>query len=219
MQTDILTLNNIKTMKYSLILLLAGAFLITGCKPSQKVSRIDPGTTTDLSGKWNDTDARLVAEEMIDGNDGVMSHPWIIQFNRNNQKPPVVIVGRVRNESMEHIDTEVFTKELERAFVNSGEITVVAGPEERNQIREERLDQQQNASIETTSKMARELGADFMMIGNISSIVDEAIDSKTLAVFYTVNLEFVNVETNQKVWIGNKKIKKLIERRNYRGQP
>jgi len=120
---------------------------------------------------------------------------------------------------MEHIDTEVFTKELERAFVNSGEITVVAGPEERNQIREERLDQQQNASIETTSKMARELGADFMMIGNISSIVDEAIDSKTLAVFYTVNLEFVNVETNQKVWIGNKKIKKLIERRNYRGQP
>ncbi len=219
MQTDILTLNNIKTMKYSLILLLAGAFLITGCKPSQKVSRIDPGTTTDLSGKWNDTDARLVAEEMIDGNDGVMSHPWIIQFNRNNQKPPVVIVGRVRNESMEHIDTEVFTKELERAFVNSGEITVVAGPEERNQIREERLDQQQNASIETTSKMARELGADFMMIGNISSIVDEAIDSKTLAVFYTVNLEFVNVETNQKVWIGNKKIKKLIERRNYRGLP
>ncbi|MEP1304267.1 MAG: penicillin-binding protein activator LpoB [Balneola sp.] len=203
-------------MKYSLLLTLLVSFLLVGCKPSQKVSRIDPGTTTDLSGKWNDTDARLVAEEMIDD---AMSKPWLNQFNRNNQKPPVVIVGRVRNESMEHIDTEVFTKELERSFVNSGEISVVASSQERQEIRDERLDQQTNASYETTKKMAQELGADFMMIGNINSIVDETIDNKTLAVFYTINLEFVNVETNQKVWIGNKKIKKLIERRNYRGTP
>ncbi|MEP1150236.1 MAG: penicillin-binding protein activator LpoB [Balneola sp.] len=201
-------------MKYSLLTGLLLAFLVIGCKPSQKVTRINPGTTTDLSGKWNDTDARLVAEEMIAD---ALSKPWLNQFNRNNQKPPVVIVGRIRNESMEHIETEVFTKELERSFVNSGEISVVASAEERGQIRDERLDQQTNASYETTKKMAMELGADFMMIGNINSIVDEAIDSKTLAVFYTINLEFINVETNQKVWIGNKKIKKLIERRNYRG--
>ena len=203
-------------MKYSILTGLLLAFLLAGCKPSQKVTRIDPGTTTDLSGKWNDTDARLVAEEMIDD---ALSKPWLNQFNRNNQKPPVVIVGRVRNESMEHIDTEVFTKELERSFVNSGEISVVANSEERGDVRDERLDQQANASYETTKKMGQELGADFMLIGNINSIVDEAIDSKTLAVFYTVNLEFVNIQTNQKVWIGNKKIKKFIERRNYRGTP
>ena len=203
-------------MKYSLLTGLLLAFLLVGCRPSQKITRIDPGTTTDLSGKWNDTDARLVAEEMIED---ALSKPWLNQFNRKNQKPPVVIVGRVRNESMEHIETEVFTKELERAFVNSGEISIVASSDERREIREERLDQQANASYETTKKMAQELGADFMMIGNINSIVDEAVDSRTLAVFYTINLEFVNVETNQKVWIGNKKIKKFIERRNYRGTP
>jgi hypothetical protein len=203
-------------MKYSLLTGLLLAFVLVGCRPSQKITRINPNTTTDLSGKWNDTDARLVAEEMITD---ALSKPWLNQFNRNNQKPPVVIVGRVRNESMEHIETEVFTKELERSFVNSGEISVVASSEERREIREERLDQQANASYETTKKMAQELGADFMMIGNINSIVDEAVDSRTLAVFYTVNLEFVNVETNQKVWIGNKKIKKFIERRNYRGYP
>ncbi|XWN38037.1 MAG: penicillin-binding protein activator LpoB [Balneola sp.] len=203
-------------MKYSLITGLLLTFILVGCGPSQKVTRINPNTTTDLSGKWNDTDARLVAEEMIAD---ALSKPWLNQFNRNNQKPPVVIVGRVRNESMEHIETEVFTKELERSFVNSGEISVVASSEERQDVRDERLDQQGNASYETTKKMGQELGADFMLIGNINSIVDEAIDSKTLAVFYTVNLEFVNIETNQKVWIGNKKIKKFIERRNYRGTP
>ena len=141
-------------MKYSLLTGLLFAFLLVGCRPSQKITRIDAGTTTDLSGKWNDTDARLVAEEMIED---ALSKPWLNQFNRKNQKPPVVIVGRVRNESMEHIETEVFTKELERAFVNSGEISVVASSDERREIREERLDQQAKASYETTKKWLRNL--------------------------------------------------------------
>ena len=201
-------------MKYSYLSIFMLALFITACSPSNKVTRIDPNTTTDLSGKWNDTDARLVSEEMITD---ALTKPWLNQFSRNSGKPPVVIVGRVRNESMEHIDTEIITKELERAFVNSGSVTMVASAQERGEIREEREQQQEFASFETTKKMAQELGADFMMIGNISSIVDETVNNKTLAVFYTVNLEMINVETNQKVWIGNKKIKKLIERRNYRG--
>ena len=200
-------------MKKLSIIIFAFA-LIAGCRPSQDISRVDPGTQTDLSGQWNDTDARLVAEEMISD---AVTKPWLSQWNRSHGKPPVMIVGNVRNETMEHIDTEVFTKEMERAFVNTGEVSVVASSEERQQIRDERRDQQNYASYETTKEMAKELGADFMMIGNINSIVDEAVDDRTVAVFYTVNLEMVNVETNQKVWIGNKKIKKIIERKNYRG--
>ena len=201
-------------MNKLLLTLLILSMAVVSCRPSQNVSRVDAGTQTDLSGKWNDTDARLVAEEMIAD---VISKPWLRNHQRNSDNSPTVIVGTVRNESMEHIDTEVFTKELERFFVNSGEISVVASRDERAEIRDERLDQQRWASVESTAELARELGADYMMIGNINSIVDEAIDRRTLAVFYTVNLELVNVETNQKVWIGNKKIKKLIERRNYRG--
>lgn len=198
----------------NLLLLSLSILLAVACTPSQKITRVDPGTQTDLSGGWNDTDARLVAEEMISD---VVSKPWLDQFNRSEGKPPVLIVGRVRNETMEHIDTEVFTKEMERVFVNTGKVTMVADSREREQIRDERADQQQYASYETTKKMAMELGADFMLIGNINSIVEEAVSGKEAAVFYTVNLELVNVETNQKVWIGNKKIKKIIERRNFRG--
>lgn len=196
------------------ILFLVCTFAFIGCGPSQKVNRIDANQQTDLSGKWNDTDARLVAQEMIPD---ALTKPWLNTFKNNHSKSPVVIVGRVRNESMEHIDTEVFTKEMERAFVNSGEISLVASQDERIDLRDERMDQQRWSSVETTKELAMEMGADYMLIGNINSIVDEAVDRRTLAVFYTVNLELINVETNQKVWIGNKKIKKLIERRNYRG--
>lgn len=189
-------------------------FLFTGCRPTNEISRINPGETTDLSGRWNDTDARMVSEEMISD---ALTKPWLNQHSRQYQQPPVIIVGNVRNESMEHIDTEVITKEMERAFVNSGSVNVVASSDERQDIRQERLEQQEFASLETMKEMAKEMGADFMLIGNISSIVDETPDRRTLAVFYTVNMELVNVETNQKVWIGNKKIKKIVERRNYRG--
>lgn len=206
-----------RTLTFSSVTRIAGLlFLVSlfACRPVNKVARIDPGTQTDLSGRWNDTDARMVAEEMITD---ALTKPWLNQFSRANEQPPILIVGNVRNESMEHIDTEVFTKEMERAFVNSGSVTLVAGPEEREQIRNERVDQQVNASYETTKRMAQEMGADYMMIGNINSVYDEAADRRTVAVFYTINLELVDVESNQKVWIGNKKIKKLIERRNFRG--
>ena len=201
-------------MKQLVIITLFFSLAAAACGPSQQVSRVAADTTSDLSGKWNDTDARLVAEEMISD---ASSRPWLSQFHNENSEPPVVIVGRVRNETMEHIDTEVITKEMERAFVNTGRVEVVANSQEREQIREERLDQQSYSTYESTSALAQELGADFMLIGNISSIVDESVSGKEAAIFYTVNLELVDVESNRKVWIGNKKIKKLIDRRNFRG--
>lgn len=201
-------------MKHLLLPLLLFSFVLSGCGPSQQVSRVAADTQTDLSGRWNDTDARLVAEEMISD---AVSQPWLANFRQDHNEPPVTIVGRVRNETMEHIDTEVITKEMERAFVNSGKVQVVASQDERKQIREERQDQQSYASYESTAAMAQEVGADFMLIGNISSILDESLSGKEAAIFYTVNLELIDVETNRKVWIGNKKIKKLIERRKLKG--
>lgn len=201
-------------MKYLLLPFIALTLILTSCGPSKQVSRIAADTTTDLSGRWNDTDARLVSEEMISD---AVSKPWLAQFTEKNGEPPVTIVGRVRNETMEHIDTEVITKEMERAFINTGLVQVVANSSEREQLRDERQDQQSYTAYESTSAMAQELGADFMMIGNISSILDESASGKEAAIFYTINLELVEVATNRKVWIGNKKIKKFIERNKLRG--
>ena len=196
-----------KSNTYLFLGLLMSLFL--ACR-TQKVTRVAPDTTTDLSGFWNETDARLVSEKMIDD---VLSSYWLRNFrDRHDHKNPVVIVGNIRNDSMEHIDTEVFSKELERALINSGEVRFVANPNEREAIRAEREDQQTYSSFETAKKMARELGADYMLIGNINSIQDQSITGRTITMFYTTNLELINIETNEKEWIGNKKIKKVIQR-------
>lgn len=185
------------------IALLASVF--AGCGSSKTVQRLDTNTVTDLSGEWNDTDSRLVAEEMIKD---VLSRPWLGEFKGAKGKNPNVIVGTIKNRTSEHIATLTFVKDLEKELINSGRVNFVANKEERSEVREERADQQENASAETMKKFQQETGADFMLRGDISSIIDQ--DGGNKVKFYQVNLELVNIETNQKVWIGDKKIKKFV---------
>lgn len=184
--------------------LLIIATLLGSCS-RRSVTRVSPDQQIDLSGRWNDTDSKLVAEEMI--ND-VLSRPWHDQFTNAFQKKPVVIVGVIANKTSEYIESETFIKDVEREFINSGRVRVVQNAEFREKIREERADQNEFASPETQSRWGRELGADFMMFGVITSITDSYKNEKVIN--YKVNLELANLETNEKVWIGDKEIKKYI---------
>jgi uncharacterized protein (TIGR02722 family) len=185
---------------------LAAILIFSNCGPSRKVERMDPNTATDISGRWNDTDAKLVAEEMIKD---VLDRPWRSNFEMKNGKKPVVIIGQVKNKTSEHIDAGFFIKSMERTFINSGTVTVVQSGEERNEVRDERNDQQTFSSEETRKKWGKEKGADFMLNGVIMSVVDQYKKQKTVK--YQVNLELTNLETNEKVWIGEKEIKKFIK--------
>nr|MBN2277820.1 penicillin-binding protein activator LpoB [candidate division Zixibacteria bacterium] len=178
-----------------------------GCGSSKKVYRLEPETVTDLSGQWNDTDARLVAEETVDD---CLKRAWVTDYVEKNGKKPVVTVGTIRNMSSEHIDTEVFTTDFERELINSGKVRFVASRDQRQEIREERFEQQEFASAETMKKIRNETGADFILLGAIKTIVDEV--EGTRVVFYQTDLEMINIESMEKVWIGTKKIKKEISK-------
>lgn len=174
---------------------------------NRKVSRIDTDKQTDLSGRWNDTDARLTAEELVSE---ILGSPWLTDFyQKNSGERPVVIVGLVRNKSHEHIEAEPFIKEIEKAFIQSGRVRLVQGGAKRDEIRAERADQQDNASLSTMKKWGLEVGADFMLQGSINSIVDQYKRKKTT--YYQVDAELSHMQTNEVVWIGDKKIKKFIK--------
>ncbi|UCD18605.1 MAG: penicillin-binding protein activator LpoB [Candidatus Zixiibacteriota bacterium] len=187
--------------------MLVALFMI-GCGSSKKVYRIEPETVTDLSGKWNDTDARLVAEEMIAD---CLSKAWVSDYAIATAQKPVVTVGTIRNKSNEHIDTEVFSSDFERELINSGKVRFVASRDQRQDLREERFEQQEFASKETMKKIRNETGADFMLVGAIKTVVDEI--EGTRVVFYQTDLEMINIESMEKVWIGTKEIKKEISKK------
>ncbi len=193
---------------YLLMIIVAVALLVGGCATGPTVTRTASDEVIDLSGRWNDTDSRLTAENMVSS---MLAGGWLERFSSDEGRPPVVIVGSVRNKSSEHINAETFIKDIERELVNSGRVTFVAAGAARDELRDEREDQQSNATQGTAAALAAETGADYMMQGVITSQTD-AIDGKR-ATLYQVDMELISLENNQKVWIDTKKIKKLVEQK------
>ncbi|WP_330443022.1 penicillin-binding protein activator LpoB [Flavobacterium sp. C4GT6] len=193
---------------YKFILAFVLGLALTSC--ASKVQRVNEDSVIDLSGRWNDTDSRLTAEEITAE---LMSHSWYSTYAaENGGKKPVIIVGMITNKSHEHIATETFSKDIEKEIINSGRMKLVQGGPMREEIRAERADQQNYSSQSTMKKFGLENGADFMLQGTINSIVDQKSKEKT--VYYQIDLELTNIQTNDKVWIGDKKIKKYIGKKN-----
>lgn len=190
---------------------LAAVFL-AGCATTPQVTRISPNQVTDVSGYWNDTDARLTAQEMISE---MLSDPWLGRYEaRHDGRQPTVIVGDINNLSAEHISVSTFIDDIQRELINSGKVQFVASAGQRGAVREERQDQDLNATEATRSPMGQEIGADFMMQGTINTIIDAAGDKAVK--YYQVDLRLINMRDNVIAWVGQKKIKKIVERSGFR---
>jgi len=200
------TFHYISLPKLGLVAGLLIALIFAGC--GKTVKRVASDSTIDLSGNWNDTDSRLVAEEML--ND-CLTRPWYQNavVNKNGENP-VIVIGQIRNLSTEHINTSTFINDMQRVLINSGKVDFVANSEERKQLRKEIDDQKGNATDETAKERGQETGADIMLTGTINSIVDQSGGEQVK--FYQIDLELTDLQSHKKLWIGNKKIKKFIEK-------
>lgn len=197
-------------------LLIAGVAcavaLLAGCSSTPQVHRISPDKVTDVSGYWNDTDARLTAEQLTHQ---MLSEPWLRRYtSTHNGHKPVVIVSTVVNKSAEHINVDTFVNDIQRAIINAGQVRFVASSVQRGAVRGERKDQDLNASAATRKAMGEETGADFMLQGTIDTIIDAAGD--TAVKYYQVNLQLINMANNIIAWVGQKKIKKTVEHSRFR---
>ncbi|MEW6995260.1 penicillin-binding protein activator LpoB [Colwelliaceae bacterium MEBiC 14330] len=184
--------------------LILSVVLLSAC--STKVERMDSSETIDLSGAWNDSDSRMTAETMVAD---VLNRPWINRHVSRTGKQPTVIVGNIKNLSHEHINTNTFISDIERELINSGMVEFVASANQRGEIREERKDQDLNATEATRNAAGQEIGADYMLSGQINTIID--VDNSTQVRYYQVDLTLISMADNRKVWIGQEKIKKLVE--------
>lgn len=186
---------------------ITAVILVTSSCATRTVARVDPSKEVDLSGRWNDVDSKLTAEAMTQQ---ALGEIWLENFLKtSNGAQPVVIVGMVTNKSHEHIEAETFIKDLEKSFIKSQRVRLVQAGDKREEIRKERADQQTNSSVPTMKKFGLEIGADFILQGSINSIVDAY--KKDKVVYYQIDLELTNLQTNEVVWIGDKKIKKLVK--------
>lgn len=196
---------------FSALIALTLAIAMSSCA-NRKVSRVNSNEVIDLSGRWNDTDSQIVSSEMAED---LLSARWLPAYEgHHNNSRPVMVVGTIANKSHEHIDAETFIKDMEKSIIKNGSVRIVQAGEKRQELRTERDEQNQGyTSPETAKKWGLELGADFILQGTINSIVDSY--KKEKVVYYQVNLELTNLETNEVVWMGDKKIKKQVSDRSF----
>jgi len=183
------------------LLLLSAAF---SC--SRTVTRIAPDTPVDLSGRWNDTDSRKVADQMIYD---LFNSGNFKTYAEQRGKKPVIIVGSILNKTSEHIDADNYIKKFELVIHNSGAADLVESAEFRDQLRRERAEQQDFADPATIKQFGKELGADLMLFGEMTSEVDDY--NNTRVVNYVTTLFLTDIETNRRIWYGQNEIKKLIK--------
>ncbi|MGQ0811728.1 MAG: penicillin-binding protein activator LpoB [Nitrospiraceae bacterium] len=193
---------------FAILIFASLSIMVAGCGGGTKVTRVDSELVTDFSGRWNDTDSRMVAETMVKE---ALGSPWLGNYTQARSKQPVVVVGTIVNRSDEHINVQTFVTDLSRELTNSQKVMFVAGKGEREEIREERREQAVHALESTQKAPGKEVGADYMMRGAISTINDEVDGVR--ARYYQIDLEMIDLENNVKSWFGQKKIKKVIERK------
>ena len=107
---------------FTVTIVFALAIAFSSCA-TRKVSRVNTNEVIDLSGRWNDTDSQLVSAEMIDD---LLGARWLpVYESQHNNKRPVVVVGTVTNKSHEHINSETFIKDIEKAIIKNGSVRLV----------------------------------------------------------------------------------------------
>ena len=182
------------------LLALAMALMLSGC-----ASRVDYGDAQareTVTADFGSTDLQMIATKMVDD---MMVFPPIVEMTRDRR--PVLFVDRIKNKTSEHIDTESVTDTIQSKLINSGkfrfaDMTVV------ERVREQ-LDYQSESGLvdqSTAAAMGRQIGAEFMMYGNFSSIVKR--DGSTKDVYYKFTLKLLNIQTGIIEWANEKEIRK-----------
>lgn len=181
-------------------------FLASLFSCSRTVTRVDPNQQIDLSGRWNDSDSRQVADKMINE---LLGSTKFREYASTLDRRPTIVVGLIRNKTSEHIDADNYVKKFELAIFNSGVADLVESDVFRDRLREERAQQQDFADPATVAKWGMETGANLILFGDMTSETD--VYNNNRVVNYITTLFLTEVETNKRIWYGQKEIKKYIK--------
>ena len=186
------------------LLALAMALMLSGC-----ASRVDYGDAQareTVTADFGSTDLQMIATKMVDD---MMVFPPIVDMTR--ERRPVLFVDRVKNKTSEHIDTESITDTIQTKLINSGKFRFV-DMSVVNRVREQLEYQQDSGMVDqaTAAQMGRQIGAEFMLYGNLSSIVKR--DDSTKDVYYKFTLKLLNIQSGIIEWSGEKEIRKTRKR-------
>lgn len=189
------------------ILLFLTVTFIQGCGPKAftKGGYDDPNKVILLDDKFGENDMQLISNQLVDS---LSKSDKIAKLSQ----PPVVMVGRVRNRTSEHIDVKSITDKIRTALIKSGKFRF-ADKEAREELAEEYEYQGGKFVDKKSAKGAgKQIGVDFLITGDVASNVQEV--GKDKVVYYKTTLNLINLETNIIEWSDEKEIRKRYRKQS-----
>jgi uncharacterized protein (TIGR02722 family) len=186
------------------ILFLAATLGLTAC--ASKVSYTDPSSQETVNTDFGSTDLQAVTEKMVES---MLAFPPVMILT--NSERPIIVVSDIKNKTSEHIDTESITDSISSKLLRSGRFRFVDMTKVED-VRQQ-LDYQNNSGMVNATKavqFGRQVGAKYMLYGNLSSIVKQNKDKRN--VYYKMTMRLMDLETGLLEWSDEKEIRKTKER-------
>lgn len=187
-------------------LALVSVFALSACASDPKISYGDASGVETTTIGFGSTDLQTIAVTLVDD---LLSFPPIVDLTAGQR--PVVMVDKINNKTTEHIDTESITDSMQTKLLKSGKFRFV-DMSAIAQIRQQLNFQQGSGLVDPATAVAigKHTGAQFMLYGNLASIVKR--NSSTKDVYYKFTLKMINLENGLLEWTGEKEIRKVGEK-------
>jgi len=174
------------------------------CSCSGKSVYVPPGSTTQ-SESFSDTDMRMMATAMY----GSLQKKLETVEPASAPKPIVALV-HLDNKTSEHIDTDVIADKLQIEMIKAGSLRFVDRSKIREISKEFDLGGSGLVNPETVKRAGNVLGADYLLAGDMTSIVKA--QGRSQINFYRLSMRIIQTETDEVVWADDFEIKKASTR-------
>ncbi|MDD2898630.1 MAG: penicillin-binding protein activator LpoB [Desulfuromonadaceae bacterium] len=196
-------------MRAFLAVMCVSALSLSGCASTMQYG--DAGSAKPISTEFGSSDLQQIAEAMVDS---MVSFPPLVEMTAARR--PIVSVDKVKNKTMQHIDTESVTDSIRAKLLRSGKFRFIDRTTDAQTI-EELKTQQDSGLVDKKSaiQFGQQLGAEFLLTSNISEIRQKA--GSTTDVYYKFTMSLKNLKTGILEWSDEKEIRKVFKRGTFGG--
>lgn len=184
--------------------------LATGCAGPQ-VRYGDAGSVKPISTEFGSSDLQQIADSLVDS---LLIFPPIVELT--TAKRPVISVDRVKNKTMQHIDTESITDSIRAKLIKSGKFRFIDRTTDAQTIEEIKVQQDSGLVDKSTAvDFGKQIGAEFLLTANFSEIKQKT--GSVTDVYYKFTMNLKNLKTGILEWSDEKEIRKVFNKSMFGG--
>jgi penicillin-binding protein activator len=194
----------------SLYLPLLAALTLAGCSTERAFTKgeyTDPNEIDLLSDEWAPSDLQLIAKKIVGD---LQQSPVFAQI----QGRPVVVVGKLKNSTSEHIDMQSLADKVQTQLSNTGKFAFTDRASRQDVAEEYEYQGSGYVRPDQAKGPGQQIAADYIMTGELASIKQRVGSDEFI--YYKMTAKLTNLRTGLLEWTDEKELKKKFQKQGIR---